>query len=97
MNKPAKNIARTLALLLALSFGLSVADASLGDRDPGSRSWRTAPRHSAGIAPDPRKHTDIAIIQVYSAATVGWPMVPLAPTTRTTGLSVLMIFSFQSV
>ena len=62
MNKPAKNIARTLALLLALSFGLSVADASLGDRDPGSRSWRTAPRHSAGIAPDPRKHTDIAII-----------------------------------
>lgn len=72
MNKPAKNIARTLALLLTLSFGLSVADASLGDRDPGSRSWRTAPRHSAGIAPDPGTNADTAIVQVYSAATVGW-------------------------
>jgi len=72
MKQPAKNIARTLALLLALSFGLSVADASLTEREPGSNSWRTAPRHSSGIAPDPKKNADVAIVQVYSAATYGW-------------------------
>jgi len=72
MKQPTRNIARTLALLLALSFGLSVADASLAEREPGSRSWRTAPNHSSKIAPDPKENADIAIVQVYSAATYGW-------------------------
>ncbi|HSO44683.1 MAG TPA: DUF3750 domain-containing protein [Rhodoferax sp.] len=35
-------------------------------------SWATAPRHSAGIAPDPAQLTDIAIVQVYAAPTYGW-------------------------
>ena len=65
-------VAKGLALLLSLSFGLSIADASLGERDPATRSWRTAPRHSAGIAPAPTQNADIAIVQVYSAATYGW-------------------------
>ena len=37
-----------------------------------SRSWRTAPRHSAGIAPDPAALARVAIVQVYFAATYGW-------------------------
>lgn len=35
-------------------------------------SWATAPRHSAGIAPDPAQLADTAIVQVYTAATYGW-------------------------
>jgi len=35
-------------------------------------SWMTAPRHSAGIAPDPVQLADTAIVQVYAAATYGW-------------------------
>jgi len=35
-------------------------------------SWATAPRHSAGIAPDPVQHADVAIVQVYVAPTYGW-------------------------
>ena len=65
---------RTLLLfagLLSLSFGLSLADAAR----PGGeemRSWRTAPRHSAGLAPDPRELAETAIVQVYAAPTWGW-------------------------
>ncbi len=60
------------AILLGVPFGLSLAEASLTDSGVESRSWRTAPRHSAGIAPDPVQHADMAIIQVYSASTFGW-------------------------
>jgi len=35
-------------------------------------SWATAPRHSAGIAPDPVQLADVAIVQVYAAPTYGW-------------------------
>ena len=37
-----------------------------------ARSWRTAPRHSAGIAPDPAEQAETAIVQVYVASTFGW-------------------------
>src|SRR5660397_70049 len=37
-----------------------------------SRSWATAPRHSAGIAPNPVQLVDLAIVQVYAAPTYGW-------------------------
>ncbi len=33
--------------------------------------WRTADRESAGIAPDPRDHSD-AVLQVYSARAFSW-------------------------
>lgn len=36
------------------------------------RSWATAPRHSAGIAPAPTAWGHTAIVQVYAAATYGW-------------------------
>ena len=60
------------AVVLSLSFGLSLAEASLTGGGVGNRSWATAPRHSAGIAPDPVQLADIAIVQVYAASTYGW-------------------------
>ena len=62
-----------MATLLSLSFGLSLADAPAFNAPDGApRSWRTAPRHSAGIAPDPVRLADTAIVQVYIAPTFGW-------------------------
>jgi hypothetical protein len=59
-----------IALVLSLSFGLSLADAPTPTVE--GRSWMTAPRHSAGIAPDPAQLADTAIVQVYAASTFGW-------------------------
>ena len=67
-----RRITLGFAIILCLSFGLSLADASLTDGGVENRSWRTAPRHSAGIAPDPAQLADVAIVQVYSAPTFGW-------------------------
>lgn len=69
--KTAKLLTVGLAALLTLSFGISLANdpPSLGGE---RRNWRTAPRHSAGIAPDPVRFADIAIVQVYAAPTYGW-------------------------
>ena len=47
-------------------------DAQATEAPPVVRSWRTAPRHSAGIAPDPVQWKDRAIVQVYAASTYGW-------------------------
>jgi hypothetical protein len=35
-------------------------------------SWATAPRHSAGIAPDPAQRVNESIVQIYAARTYGW-------------------------
>ncbi len=59
------------AVVLSLSFGLSLAEVSLSG-GAENRSWATAPRHSAGIAPDPVRFADTAIVQVYAASTYGW-------------------------
>lgn len=60
----------TALATLALSFALSLAQVLAGDGV--QHSWRTAPRHSAGIAPDPQQHADSAIVQVFVARTFGW-------------------------
>ena len=57
-------------LVLVCQAGLA-QDSSQISEVP-SRSWATAPRHSAGIAPDPARLVDLAIVQVYAAATYGW-------------------------
>ena len=62
----------TFFAALILSFGLSVANAALSDGGLEKPNWRTAPRHSAGIAPDPAELADQAIVQVYAAPTYGW-------------------------
>jgi len=70
--KTTRRFEKAFAALLALSFGLSVANAALSDGGGDKRSWLTAPRHSAGIAPDPARLADTAIVQVYAAPTYGW-------------------------
>lgn len=69
-----KSIASALLAMLSLGFGLSLANSQVvtptGDGE--TRSWRTAPRHSAGIAPDPAQLADIPVVQVYAAPTYGW-------------------------
>lgn len=60
-----------LSTLLYLSVGLSLAS-DPPPRGSEQRSWRTAPRHSAGLAPDPAQLADIPIVQVYAASTYGW-------------------------
>ena len=67
-----QRFATAFITLLALSFGLRVANAALSDGAPEKLSWRTAPRHSAGIAPDPVELANVAIVQVYAAPTYGW-------------------------
>ncbi|WP_255991759.1 DUF3750 domain-containing protein [Chitinolyticbacter albus] len=67
-----RRLAWALPALLVVSFGLSVANDSRAEHGPAQRSWMTAPRHSAGVAPDPAQLDDTAIIQVYAAPTFGW-------------------------
>jgi hypothetical protein len=59
-----------VCLFLAAQAGLA-QDSSAAPEVP-SRSWATAPRHSAGIAPDPAQQVGLAIVQVYAAPTYGW-------------------------
>jgi hypothetical protein len=70
--KYTKHFKATFVTLLLVSFGLSVANAALTDGGLEKQSWFNAPRHSAGIAPDPAKLADVAIVQVYAAPTYGW-------------------------
>ena len=58
--------------ILMLSFVVSVASNSLAETGNTGSTWQTAPRHSAGIAPDPVQLADTAIVQVFVAPTYGW-------------------------
>ena len=73
--KLTRRFATALAALIAVSLGLSVARVSLAEGGTPSTSWtswRDAPKHSAGIAPNPAELADTAIVQVYAAPTYGW-------------------------
>ncbi len=63
-------ILATVCLALAAQTGF--AQGSSQTAEVPSRSWATAPRHSAGIAPDPAQLAQTAIVQVYMAPTYGW-------------------------
>ncbi|MFP5402934.1 MAG: DUF3750 domain-containing protein [Gammaproteobacteria bacterium] len=58
--------------MLLLSVSLSLANDPRPPAATGEGGWRTAARHSAGIAPDPATLAGTAIVQVYAAATYGW-------------------------
>jgi hypothetical protein len=58
-------------VLTACAGGSADASTSAQASTP-SRHWSTAPRHSAGLAPDPFVHQAEAIVQVYAAPTYGW-------------------------
>lgn len=68
------SIATVMLAVFSLGFGLSIANSSVASQDGNgeTRSWRTAPRHSAGIAPDPQELIGSAVVQVYIAPTYGW-------------------------
>lgn len=56
----------SLATLILVPLGLSIARGMAYDG-----SWRDAPRHSSGLAPDPMKSPE-AIVQIYSARAFNW-------------------------
>lgn len=70
-----KNLPRLMRILatvcLALAAQAGLAQGSSQAAEVPSRSWATAPRHSAGIAPDPAQLVQLAIAQVYMAPTYG--------------------------
>jgi len=59
-------------IVLVLAAQTGFAKDSSPAADVPSRSWATAPRHSAGIAPDPAQLAHLAVVQVYAAPTYGW-------------------------
>lgn len=59
------------ACLILTAHAVSAQDGAPKTEAPRSH-WSTAPRHSAGIAPNPAQLADTAIVQVYAAATYGW-------------------------
>lgn len=67
-----KSIAIALLGALGLGLGLSLANAPATQGSAEARSWQTAPKHSADIAPDPAQHAGVALVQVYAAPTYGW-------------------------
>jgi len=67
-----KYVSASLGIVLVLSLGMSLARAYLTDDAIETGSWQTAPRNSSGMAPDPVKFADTAIVQVYAAPTYGW-------------------------
>ncbi|MEC5343128.1 DUF3750 domain-containing protein [Brenneria populi] len=58
--------------VLLLSFWQSYAQAPQRGETFGGQSFWGARRDSAGIAPDPLKFRQTAIVQVYAAPTYGW-------------------------
>jgi Protein of unknown function (DUF3750) len=63
-----------LALLLSLvaCAGAQPNSGAAAISQPPKPGWQTAPKHSAGLAPDPLLHRQQAIVQVYAAPTYGW-------------------------
>ncbi|WP_137892997.1 DUF3750 domain-containing protein [Ramlibacter sp. 2FC] len=70
--KLGKSITITLLAVFGLGLGLSLAQAPVTNGSAEARSWQTAPKHSAGIAPDPAQLAGVALVQVYAAPTYGW-------------------------
>ena len=56
----------------ALGAHAVLAQDTLQVADVPVKNWATAPRHSAGIAPDPDQLDGVAVVQVYAAPTYGW-------------------------
>lgn len=68
MKKTVRGFLSGFVLLLTIS----VARATLSGEVMTGQNWQTAPRHSAGLAPDALKSAATAIVQVYVAHTFGW-------------------------
>ncbi|MCK2166329.1 MULTISPECIES: DUF3750 domain-containing protein [Thalassospira] len=67
-----RNFILGLLAMLVLPFGISLAQDPPAEKAEKRQTWRNAPRHSSGVAPDPAANADIAIVQVMAAHTYGW-------------------------
>ena len=72
LNNPSRLLRTGLAVCLVLLAHAGLAQDSAKTPEVPRGSWASAPRHSAGIAPDPAQLVDLAIVQVYAAPTYGW-------------------------
>lgn len=70
--KPLRYLPAAFIVLLIASFTLSLVYAAPQGQTQRQGTWFDAPRHSAGIAPDPAKWVESPIVQVYIAPTYGW-------------------------
>lgn len=66
MKRRARLILLSLVLAVVVPFAISCARFF-----PPDGSWRSLPRHSSGLAPDPATENG-AVVQIYAARTVGW-------------------------
>jgi hypothetical protein len=67
-----KTLILGLLAVLVLPFGISLAEDPPSEKNKERYTWRNAPRHSAGIAPDAEANRDQAIVMVMAAETFGW-------------------------
>lgn len=61
-----------ITFIVSLTLAIPLLPQAHAQSDTPARSWRTAARHSAGMAPDPVAMRHTAIVQVYAASTWGW-------------------------
>lgn len=67
-----KIVGVTIVSVLLLSFWQSWAHSTRGGEAMSGQGWWSARRDSAGVAPNPVRWRDTAIVQVYAAPTYGW-------------------------
>lgn len=73
MLKKSSSLVRAgLAVCLVLAGQGGNAQVTSDPATTSRGSWARAPRHSAGIAPDPAQLVNVPIVQVYAARTYGW-------------------------
>ena len=72
LKKPFLLIGAGLVVCLMLTGQAGYAQDTSATATASRGSWATAPRHSAGIAPDPAQLVDMPIVQIYVARTYGW-------------------------
>ena len=65
-------VRKTLIAFAGCVFLAATATEAVAQSESPARSWRTAARHSAGMAPDPAALKNTNIVQVYAASTWGW-------------------------
>ena len=70
--KKGRTLLLGLLAVLVLPFGISLAEDPPGEKTKEKYTWRTAPRHSSGVAPDPVALKNQAVIMVMAANTFGW-------------------------
>ncbi|MBK0035019.1 DUF3750 domain-containing protein [Erwinia sp. S43] len=68
---PLKALSLIILCIMLLSLGISLAQATHHAESAG-QGWWSARRDSSGMAPDPARLANLAIVQVYVAPTYGW-------------------------